>query len=299
MPELPEVETVRRGLAPFLEGASFSRVELRRPDLRFPFPPGFAERLAGERILRLDRRAKYIIAELQSGLSLAMHLGMTGRFTVLPAGANGHGEMTPGEFYYDHPALPQHDHVIFSLSHGGHVRYNDVRRFGYMALIERGELPSHAHFRGLGVEPLSDAMSAGFLREKAKGKVLPLKGFLMDQRIIAGLGNIYVCEALYRARLSPLAEAGVLALAGPRYANAAADLTAAIKAVLLEAIAAGGSSLRDYRQADGSQGSFQEKFFVYGRAGEPCLSGCGAVIERIAQQGRSTFFCPRCQNLTI
>ncbi len=295
MPELPEVETIRRGLAPFLEGASFSRVELRRADLRFPFPPGFAGRLQGEQILRLDRRAKYILAELESGLCLAMHLGMTGRFSIMPHIAPDSDPITPGAFYYDHPALPQHDHVIFDLSHGGAVRYNDVRRFGYMTLIEQGERAAHELFRNLGVEPLTDALSPAFLREKAEGRVQPLKHFLMDQRIIAGLGNIYVCEALFRAGLSPNAEARSLARQGRGGPRAADNLAAAIKAVLSDAIEAGGSSLRDYRHADGSAGSFQEKFNVYGRAGEPCPNGCGSVIERMVQQGRSTFFCPACQ----
>lgn len=294
MPELPEVETIRRGLAPFLEGATFASVEQRRPDLRFPFPARFAERLKGQRVVRLGRRAKYLLVEMESGLVLAIHLGMTGRFSILPPKGEGHA---PGAFYYDQPPLPQHDHVIFRLSDGGRVCYNDVRRFGYMTLIEPGEFAAHALFRGLGVEPLSDELSAGFLRGKARGKMQPLKNFLMDQRVIAGLGNIYVCEALFRAGLSPFAEAGSLAGQGKNAPQAAQGLAQAIKAVLEEAIEAGGSSLRDYRQANGASGQFQEKFRVYGREGLDCMNGCGSVIQRVTQQGRSTFFCPVCQGV--
>ncbi len=283
---------MRRGLAPFMEDAEFASVTLNRADLRFPFGKGFAERLRGQRIRRLARRAKYIIAETRSGLGLAMHLGMTGRFTVI-RGKEGY-EDTPGAFYYNSSADPRHDHVVFGMSSGDVIRYNDVRRFGYMALLDLSSMEDHPHFRGLGVEPLSDALSAEYLIERARGKSQSLKAFLMDQRVVAGLGNIYVCEALFRAQLPPLAEASVLGK-GKRGTAAARRLSESIKGVLADAITAGGSSIRDYRHADGGGGSFQEKFDVYGREGEPCHSECGSLIERKAQQGRSTFFCPRCQ----
>jgi formamidopyrimidine-DNA glycosylase len=292
MPELPEVEIVRRGLAPAMEGAAFSAVTLNRADLRFPFAPHFAERLRGQRIARLARRAKYIVAETDSGLCLAMHLGMTGRFTI-ERHSDGAG-VTPGSFYYGHPADARHDHVVFAMSNGEVIRYNDPRRFGYMTLFDAGEMAVHPLFRGLGIEPLSDALTPDYLAARAAGKAQALKAFLLDQRIIAGLGNIYVCEALFRAGLPPDAQAGALGV-GRRGKAAAARLCTAIKAVLGDALLAGGSSIRDYRHADGDGGHFQEKFDVYGRGGEPCHNGCGSDIVRKAQQGRSTFFCPRCQ----
>jgi formamidopyrimidine-DNA glycosylase len=290
MPELPEVEIVRRGLAPAMEGASFATVTLNRKDLRFPFDPGFARRLKGQRVDRLTRRAKYIVAEMEGGLGLAMHLGMTGRFTV----AAGAAPQTPGAFYYNGAADPRHDHAVFTMSNGAAISYNDARRFGYMTLFELAAMDAHPHFKDLGAEPLSEALTPAYLGERARGKSQALKAFLLDQRIVAGLGNIYVCEALFRAGLPPSAEAGALG-AGKRGAAAAKRLTAAIKAVLADAISAGGSSIRDYRHADGSGGSFQEKFDVYGRAGQPCHA-CGAIIGRLVQQGRSTFFCPSCQS---
>jgi formamidopyrimidine-DNA glycosylase len=293
MPELPEVEIVKRGLAPAMEGASFAAVTLNRADLRFPFEAGFAKRLTGERVMRLQRRAKYIVAEMDSGLALAMHLGMTGRFTILSAEA-GHA-VTPGAFYYGYDADPRHDHVEFRMSAGDVVRYNDVRRFGYMTLLAAGEKERHPLFKDLGVEPLSNDLTPDFLARAACGKTQALKSFLLDQRVIAGLGNIYVCEALFRAGLPPEAPAGVLG-EGRRGATAAKRLCASIRRVLEDALKAGGSTIRDYRHADGTGGAFQEKFDVYGRTGEPCHSGCGAFIERKAQQGRSTFFCPRCQS---
>ncbi len=292
MPELPEVEIVRRGLALAMEGASFAAVTLNRADLRFPFEADFARRLKDERVTKLTRRAKYIVAETESGLGLAMHLGMTGRFTVLHNGA-GSGE-TPGAFYYAGDADPRHDHVIFAMSSGSIVRYNDVRRFGYMTLFTLSTMYKHPHFENLGAEPLSDALSPEYLVRRARGKSQVLKAFLLDQRVIAGLGNIYVCEALFRAGLPPGAEAGALS-EGKRGAAGAKRLSASIKSVLSDAILAGGSSIRDYRHADGGGGSFQEKFDVYGRAGQPCHA-CGSVIERNVQHGRSTFFCPRCQS---
>jgi formamidopyrimidine-DNA glycosylase len=292
MPELPEVEIVRRGLVPVMEGASFATVTLNRAGLRFPFEPGFAHRLKGQRVQRLTRRAKYIVAETASGLGLAMHLGMTGRFTVMRSAADA--GQAPGAFYYNGDADPRHDHVVFAMSSGAVIRYNDVRRFGYMTLFEMSAMDAHPHFKGLGTEPLADGLSPEYLMRRAQGKSQPLKGFLLDQRIVAGLGNIYVCEALFRAKLPPLAEAGALAC-GKRGAAAARRLSASIKAVLNDALLAGGSSIRDYRDASGERGSFQEKFDVYGRAGQLCHA-CGTPVERIVQQGRSTFYCPRCQS---
>lgn len=291
MPELPEVEIVRRGLVPAMEGASFAAVTLNREDLRFPFEPRFAARLKAQRVRRLTRRAKYIVVETDSGLGLAMHLGMTGRFTVLRNGRAG----TPGAFYYAYDADPRHDHVIFAMSSGDVIRYNDARRFGYMTLFPLAEMAAHPLFRGLGAEPLSDELTGGYLVNRAKGKAQALKAFLLDQRVLAGLGNIYVCEALFRAGLPPDAEAGALG-AGKRAAAAGERLAASIKAVLTDALDAGGSSIRDYRDAGGTRGSFQEKFDVYGRAGQPCHNACGSTVERKVQQGRSTFFCPRCQS---
>lgn len=295
MPELPEVEIVRRGLALVMEGAAFAAVTLNRADLRFPFEAGFARRLKGERIARLTRRAKYIVAETATGLGLAMHLGMTGRFTVLRGGGSeGGGGERPGAFYYNGKADPRHDHVVFAMSSGAVIRYNDVRRFGYMTLFDLAAMDAHPHFKDLGTEPLADGLSPDYLVGRAAGKSQALKGFLLDQRTVAGLGNIYVCEALFRAGLPPIAEAGALG-AGKRGAAAAKRLSASIKSVLNDAILAGGSSIRDYRHASGERGSFQEKFDVYGRAGQPCHA-CGSLVERIVQQGRSTFFCPRCQS---
>lgn len=292
MPELPEVEIIRRGLAPAMEGASFEAVTLNRPDLRFPFEADFATRLLSERVSRLTRRAKYIIAETESGLGLAMHLGMTGRFTILHK-VVGRAE-TPGAFYYDYDADPRHDHVVFGMSNGDIIRYNDVRRFGYMTLFSAKDMAEHPLFRALGVEPLSGDLSPAYLVERASGKAQPLKAFLLDQRVIAGLGNIYVCEALFRAGLPPDAEAGLLSK-GKRGKAASERLCASIKGVLEDALLAGGSSIRNYRHADGGGGAFQEKFDVYGREGEPCHNACGALIHRKVQHGRSTFYCPSCQ----
>jgi formamidopyrimidine-DNA glycosylase len=294
MPELPEVETVRAGLEPLLRGRRFRRVEQRRKDLRFPLPDRFVERLTGAKVLSVDRRAKYLVLPLDSGEVLAMHLGMTGRFTVSAAGgANGR---VLGEYTYEHSGDATHDHVIFTMSGGAVVTYNDARRFGYMTLIAADELDSNAFFAGLGVEPLSDELNGAYLAAKARGRKLDLKAFLMDQRIVAGLGNIYVCEALFRARLDPFKGAARLATKTGKPTPHAERLATEIKAVLKDAIRAGGSTLRDYKQADGSEGSFQHSFGVYGREGEPCSRpGCRGIVRRKTQGGRSTFWCPVCQ----
>lgn len=292
MPELPEVETVRRGLAPALVGRRIGRVTLRRPDLRFPFPSRFARRLAGARIEALRRRAKYLIAELSTGEALVMHLGMSGRFRVeTPVEAE-----EPGGFYHTLPPHPAHDHVVFEMEGGPTVTYNDVRRFGFMTLLSLDRLDSTPPFAAMGIEPLGSELDGARLAGLFAGRRAPLKAALLDQRLVAGLGNIYVCEALFRARLSPEAPAGSVATpkGGPR--AAAVLLAAAIKEVLEEAVAVGGSTLRDHARVDGSAGAFQERFRVYDREGEPCtIPHCRGIIRRLVQSGRSTFYCPECQ----
>ncbi len=284
---------------PVLEGATFARVEQRRADLRFPLPPNFAKRLEGRRVERLRRRAKYLLAELDDGETLAMHLGMSGRFivgTLLPADASKNRNVL-GEFTHETGGSDKHDHIVFEMSNFAVIRYNDTRRFGYMDLIGPGELAAHPLFRDLGIEPLGPELDAAYLAAKAAGRRTPLKSFLLDQRIIAGLGNIYVCEALFRAGLDPAKGAARLATRGGRPTPVAERLAAAIKAVLADAIRAGGSSLRDHRQADGELGYFQHSFRVYDRAGQPCVKpGCGGTVRRIVQNGRSTFYCPACQH---
>jgi formamidopyrimidine-DNA glycosylase len=291
MPELPEVETVRRGLAPVMEGAVIEKVEQRRGDLRLPFPKGFARRLAGRRITGLGRRAKYITVDLDDGLVLVIHLGMSGSFRIESAD----GGKVAGRFYHPRTALRAHDHVIFHLSSGATVVFNDPRRFGLMDLVPRAELAASRHFMALGLEPLGNELSAATLARLFAGRKAPLKAALMDQRLIAGLGNIYVCEALWRARLSPDRRAGTLATPAAKPRPAAEALAHAIRDVLEAAIKAGGSSLRDHRQADGELGYFQHEFAVYDREGEPCLREDGGLIRRKVHSGRSTFYCPVCQ----
>ena len=298
MPELPEVETVRRGLEPVLVGNTFARVEQRRPDLRFPLPGQFAERLTGRVIERLDRRAKYLLARLDDGQVLIMHLGMTGRFVIERAD----GDRTePGDFVHDATAssqfgFPKHEHIVFHLEDGSTIRYSDVRRFGIMDIADPGQLESHALFASLGIEPLGDELAPAWLAARLKGKTTSIKAALLDQRLIAGLGNIYVCEALHRAQLSPKRRAGTLATKTGRPTEKTSALVQAITSVLRDAIRAGGSSLRDYRHTDGRLGRFQHRFRVYGRAGEPCMRrGCNGTLRRITQGGRSTFYCPICQ----
>lgn len=294
MPELPEVETVCRGLQPVFVGQRITGVELRRKDLRFPLPDGFARRLEGRSVRQITRRAKYILAHLDDGTVLAMHLGMTGRFTVAPAGASD--GVALGDYVYEHGAHARHDHVIFTLNSGAVVTYNDARRFGYMTLIAAAGFDTDPFFANLGVEPLSEALTPAYVAAKAQGRKTDLKAFLMDQRIIAGLGNIYVCEALYRARLDPSKSASRLATATGKPTPSAVRLVPHIKAVLAEAILAGGSTLRDYQHTDGSAGAFQEAFSVYGREGQACLTpGCRGTVRRKTQAGRSTFYCPVCQ----
>lgn len=293
MPELPEVEIVRRGLEPAMLGARLVRVEQRRPDLRFAFPDRFVARTEGKKITSFSRRAKYLVAELDSGDALIMHLGMSGRFTVeAPAAA----ARETGHFVHETGNAAAHDHVVFHLEDGTRVTYNDPRRFGFMDLVPAADLETCRHFAAMGIEPLGNELSADYIAARAAGRTADIKAFLLDQRHVAGLGNIYVCEALYRARLSPRRLAGSLANRRGRATARAERLVPQIRNVLNDAIVAGGSTLRDYRNADGALGYFQHAFAVYGREGEPCLSdGCRGMVQRITQAGRSTFFCGRCQ----
>ena len=282
MPELPEVETVRRGLAPVLEGRRLVSVTQRRPDLRWPLPDRFADRLTGRRVLRLARRSKYLLADLDGDETLIVHLGMSGRMLV-------HGAML-GAFVHPAGVLPAHDHVAFSIEGGARVIFNDARRFGAMDLCATPTLGSHRLLAGLGPEPLGNAFSGAYLADRLAGRRTSIKAALLDQRMVAGLGNIYVCEALFRAGIRPDRLAGSLSR------RRIERLAAAIRETLEAAIAAGGSSLRDYRQADGALGYFQHSFRVYGREGEPChAEGCTGTILRLVQSARSSFFCPRCQ----
>lgn len=292
MPELPEVETVCRGLAPVMTGQRVTKVEQRRRDLRFPFPPRFRARLEGQQIVSLGRRAKYILADLSSGEVLIMHLGMSGRFTILKADKS----QSPGTFHHDAGGSSAHDHVVIHLENGTRIIYNDPRRFGFMDLAHRAELDASRHFKSMGIEPLGNALDGDRLRALFAGKKAPLKAALLDQHLIAGLGNIYVCEALYRAGLSPKRRAGTLASKRGLMRDKADHLAEVIRDVLTEAVEAGGSSLRDFAQTDGSLGYFQHRFRVYDREGQACLTqDCTALIKRIVQSGRSTFFCPHCQ----
>jgi formamidopyrimidine-DNA glycosylase len=282
MPELPEVETVRRGLAPVMEGQQIALAEVNRPDLRWPFPDRMADRLTGARVERLRRRSKYILADLDSEETLLIHLGMSGRMLIT-------GAML-GDFHHDHPAPAKHDHVVFHMGQGARITFNDARRFGAMDLMPTRAAAEHWLMKDLGPEPFANDFNEAYLIDRLKGRNTPIKSALLDQRIVAGLGNIYVCEVLYRAGIHPARKAGQIAEKG------VAELVPLIRQVLEEAIAAGGSSLRDYRQADGELGYFQHGFAVYGREGEPCVTpGCSDTIDRIAQSGRSSFFCPQCQ----
>ncbi|MGE6697111.1 bifunctional DNA-formamidopyrimidine glycosylase/DNA-(apurinic or apyrimidinic site) lyase [Hyphomonas sp. NPDC076900] len=280
MPELPEVETVRRGLAPVMEGRRILKLEQRRADLRFPLPERFVERVAGARIDRLARQAKFLAAHLSNGEVLVMHLGMTGRFTI--------GGQMPGEFHHAAGGISAHDHVVFHMEGGETVTYNDPRRFGFMELWPAATFPAYPRLMAMGPEPLSNRFSPAYLDEALRGKAAPIKAALLDQKVIAGLGNIYVCEALFRAGISPKRLSKTIP--GQR----AARLAPAINAVIAEAIEAGGSSISDFAATDGALGYFQHRFDVYDREGQPCKT-CGSEIKRIVQSGRSTFYCPSCQ----
>ncbi|HKQ10459.1 MAG TPA: bifunctional DNA-formamidopyrimidine glycosylase/DNA-(apurinic or apyrimidinic site) lyase [Rhizomicrobium sp.] len=289
MPELPEVETVRLGLQPVLEGFCLTEVVTRRGDLRLPFPKDFAGRLKGRKVKVLRRRAKYILADLDSGESLVIHLGMSGRMSVYTQGK----QRRIGRYVYDKApegaGSGKHDHVMFETDAPARIVFNDHRRFGLMTLVNTDRLEEDKLFKDIGVEPLSPGFNTAYLAKALDGKKTPIKSALLDQRLIAGLGNIYVCEALFRAGISPKR------LAGAIKKDRLPSLVTAIKRVLKDAIAAGGSTLRDHAQATGDPGNFQHHFLVYGREGKPCKLGCKGSVKRIVQAGRSTFYCPKCQ----
>jgi formamidopyrimidine-DNA glycosylase len=292
MPELPEVETVRRGLEPAMDGARFSKVELRRRDLRWPLPKDFAARLKGKTVTGLGRRAKYLLADLSSGDVLLMHLGMSGSFHVFHEA----GSKKLARYYHEREAHVAHDHVVFHMSSGAIVTFNDPRRFGSMKIVARDKLEAEPLLARLGPEPLGNAFDAAMLAAACVEKKTSLKAALSDQRVVAGLGNIYVCEALHRALLSPKRQASTIASKGGAPNERAARLVDAIKVVLSEAIRDGGSSLRDHRLTDGELGMFQHHFRVYDREGERCVTPrCPGTVKRIVQNGRSTFYCPVCQ----
>lgn len=282
MPELPEVETVRRGLAPVMEGARIAKADVNRPNLRWPFPDKMSERLTGAKIERLRRRSKYILADLDTGESLLIHLGMSGRMLISGAQL--------GQFTHDHPAPEKHDHVVFHMENGARITFNDPRRFGAMDLLNTQTADHHKLLSSIGPEPLGNSFDEAYLTDALSAKGSPIKSALLDQAIVAGLGNIYVCETLYRARISPTRKANKISK------QRVTSLVPIIRQVLSDAIEAGGSSLKDFRQADGDLGYFQHSFDVYGREGESCKTeGCGKSIKRIVQSGRSSFYCPTCQ----
>ena len=282
MPELPEVETVLAGLHPVMEGVRIARAAINRPDLRWPFPERMAERLTGKTVLRLRRRSKYILADLDSAETLLIHLGMSGRMLVS-------GDAL-GRFVHDPPAPEKHDHVVFDMEGGARITFNDPRRFGAMDLMATDAAGAHPLLSALGPEPLGNDFHEAHLANALRGRSMPVKSALLDQKIVAGLGNIYVCEALFRCGIHPGRR--VNRISEPRIAA----LVPVIREVLREAIAAGGSSLRDFRQADGELGYFQHSFDVYGREGQPCRTpDCTNTVHRIVQSGRSSFYCPGCQ----
>ena len=282
MPELPEVETVRRGLLPVMEGRAILSADVRRPDLRFPLPLRMAERLAGARVAGLRRRSKYLLADLSTGETLLIHLGMSGR--ILISGA------VLGEFHQQHPAPARHDHVVFDMEGGARITYNDARRFGAMDLMPTDTADAHWLLRDLGPEPLGNSFDEAYLVARLKGRATPIKAALLDQRVVAGLGNIYVSEILHRAGIDPRRAAGRIS------AERISTLVPLTRSVLGEAIEAGGSSLKDYRRTNGELGYFQHSFRVYDREGQPCPTlGCGGQVQRIVQSGRSSFFCSSCQ----
>ncbi|WP_213735737.1 bifunctional DNA-formamidopyrimidine glycosylase/DNA-(apurinic or apyrimidinic site) lyase [Bradyrhizobium sp. dw_411] len=292
MPELPEVETVRRGLQPVMEGSKILKAETRRKDLRFPFQKDFIARLEGQTVTGLGRRAKYLMADLESGDVLLMHLGMSGSFRVLKE----EGQAKPGQFHHPRSEDRAHDHVVFHMSSGAAVVFNDPRRFGYMKIIARKAFEDEPLLKGLGPEPLGNEFDAKMLAQSCANKKTSLKAALLDQRVVAGLGNIYVCEALFRSHLSPRRLAATLATKKGEPTDHAKRLVSAIHTVLNQAIKAGGSSLRDHRQTSGELGYFQHSFQVYDREGEKCqTAGCNGIVRRFTQNGRSTFWCPQCQ----
>lgn len=282
MPELPEVETVRRGLEPVMTGQRIALAQVNRPDLRWPFPENMAARLTGQRVLGLRRRSKYILCDLEGGETLLIHLGMSGRMLI--SGAH------VGAFAHPHPAPEKHDHVVLDMADGARITFNDARRFGAMDLARTDDVDTHKWLTVLGPEPLGNSFDEAHLVQAFKGRRTPIKSALLDQGIVAGLGNIYVCETLFRAGIQPTRPVGQIS------ERRVKSLVPIIRDVLNEAIAAGGSSLKDYRQADGELGYFQHNFDVYGRERLPCRAeGCNSVVKRIVQSGRSSFYCPTCQ----
>jgi len=300
LPELPEVETVMRGLEPALVGQTVARAEIRRANLRFPFPQKFADKLTGRKIVRLERRAKYILAFLDDDTIWLSHLGMTGRFTIFAKNSAKNNEgKNLAEFYFQSGSTDagqgKHDHVVLTLTNGTMIVYTDPRRFGVMDHFTLDEMPGHKLLTNLGIEPLGNRLHATFLAETFLGKKAPLKATLLDQKYICGLGNIYVCEALFRAGLSPKRKSSTLSDRG-RATPKGEKLVLTIRDCLNEAILAGGSTLSDYADANGNEGSFQQRFDVYGRENQPCnKKDCGGTVKRVVQSGRSTFYCPRCQ----
>jgi len=288
MPELPEVETVLRGLEPVMVNQKIRNAEIRRPNLRWPFPENMSQRLSGVKILRLHRRSKYILCDLDSGETLLIHLGMSGRMTISHAGKES--EDLLGNFKYKPSTPAKHDHVILDMQTGARISFNDARRFGAMDLINTKTLFDHKLIKSLGPEPLGNEFNAPYLQSKLKSKTASIKSAMLDQKIVSGLGNIYVCESLWRAGINPKR------LSGKVSRNKIDVLVPIIRNVLTEAISAGGSSLKDHRQTNGDLGYFQHSFAVYGREGKKCDSAnCSELIKRIVQSGRSSFYCAKCQ----
>ncbi len=282
VPELPEVETVMRGLQPVMEGKRIAKADVNRPDLRWPFPPQMSERLTGQTITSMRRRSKYILADLSSKETLLIHLGMSGRMLI--------DEVPTAEFHANPDLVGKHDHVVFTMQDGARITFNDARRFGAMDLIPTDGIERHWLIEKIGPEPLGNQFDESYLQSKLKSRNMPIKSALLDQRIVAGLGNIYVCEVLHRTGISPKRKAGSLG------AKRVASLVPAIRDVLAEAIEAGGSSLRDHRQTNGELGYFQHNFAVYDREDHACAKpGCTGRIKRIVQSGRSSFYCSTCQ----
>tara|TARA_Y100001935_G_scaffold211401_1_gene181670 strand:+ start:1203 stop:2066 length:864 start_codon:yes stop_codon:yes gene_type:complete len=286
MPELPEVETVRRGLAQAMEGRRIEEIEVRRRDLRFPVPADFADRLRGQTLLSLSRRAKYLVGTFDDDTVLLAHLGMSGRMVIETA----EDLNMPGRFEHGTAAHDAHEHIVFRVGNGTIIRFSDPRRFGMMLLTDKSAYPSHCLIRHLGPEPTGEDFTGPVLAARLKGKKTPIKSALLDQRVVAGIGNIYACEALFAAGISPRRSAATV------QGGRAVRLADAVRAVLARAIDAGGSSLRDHVAPTGELGYFQHSFSVYGREGEPCPGcDCGKSVQRITQSGRSTFLCAKRQ----
>ena len=282
MPELPEVETIMRGISPFLAGATIKRIKLNRADLRWPFPENYANRVKEAKVLNLKRRSKYILIDLSTGETLLIHLGMSGKILV--------SDSKIGNCFYESSKLAKHDHVIFELNGGTIITYNDPRRFGAMDLAKTDDLNNHKFLEKLGPEPLGNNFNSDYLKFKLSKKESPIKNVLLNQSVVAGLGNIYVCEALFMSGISPKKIASKISK------NKCEELVKNIRAILISAIEAGGSSLKDFTDIQGNSGYFQFEFYVYGRENEYCrTTNCDRKIKRISQSGRSSFYCPHCQ----